>query len=407
MIEPLPMPVNEMDRLLALSDFDLDYSNLEENFKDLSKLAAKVAGADISMVNLIDTFTQWTVSSYGLDMEQMPREESVCQYTIVEQDSFEVPDLSADTRFMDKFYVAGNPQLRYYFGIPLRVDGGHHIGALCVLDTQSRVLTPEKVELLRIIADEIVTRLKTVKAITSLRNRMSQAAETQRRVAHDIRGPLGGIIGLAQIISEQGDENQMDEVLEFVNLIHKSGRSILELADEILTANKPAQLEEVKLSSNEFNQLVLKEKLEKLYAPQAVNKKINFTVTASPENQVVPFSKNKLLQIIGNLVSNALKFTPVGGHVAVRLMLKLNHPENLLQIQVEDSGVGMGHDKIMQILTGKGESTTGTGGEQGYGFGLALVKHLVDSLKGTLDIYSQPEKGTTFTINLPQSKISK
>ncbi|MBS7566898.1 GAF domain-containing sensor histidine kinase [Mucilaginibacter sp. Bleaf8] len=405
MTTQLPIPKNELERLMALSDFDLDYSNIHNNFKDLSKLAAKVAGADISMVNLIDSFTQWTVSNYGLPLDQMPREDSVCQYTIVEQDSFEVIDLSADDRFKDKFYVTGQPELRYYFGIPLRVDGGHHIGALCVLDTQTRVLTPEKVELLKIIADEIINRLKALKVIENLRSRVDEVSENQRRVAHDIRGPLGGIIGLAQIISEQGNENQMDEVLEFVNLIHRSGRSILELADEILSADKAAKQEAPQLGSNEFNQLVLKEKLLKLYAPQALNKKVDFTVSTSSENQVVPFSKNKLLQIIGNLVSNALKFTPQGGKVAVHLMLELGTPDNLLQIKVEDSGIGMDPEQIDQILNGKGESTTGTGGEQGYGFGLALVKHLIDSLKGTLAIESEQGKGTLFTIRLPQSKI--
>lgn len=81
-----PMPEKEMERLLALTDFDLDYSNLQENFKDLTKLAAKVSGTDISLVNLIDSYTQWTVSSHGLLLEQMPREESVCQYTICESE---------------------------------------------------------------------------------------------------------------------------------------------------------------------------------------------------------------------------------------------------------------------------------------------------------------------------------
>ena len=74
-----PMPVNEMDRILTLSEFDLDYSNLQNNFKDLTRLAAKVAGTEISLVNLIDSFTQWTVSEYGLPLQHRPREESVCQ----------------------------------------------------------------------------------------------------------------------------------------------------------------------------------------------------------------------------------------------------------------------------------------------------------------------------------------
>lgn len=67
---------------------------------------------------------------------------------------------------------------------------------------------PEKEELLRIIADEIVNRLKAYKAIEGLRNRVKEVQATQNKVVHDIRGPLGGIIGLTEIISEQGKENK-------------------------------------------------------------------------------------------------------------------------------------------------------------------------------------------------------
>jgi signal transduction histidine kinase len=399
-----PMPANEMERLHALTDLDLDYDGLNDNFKDLTKLAAKVAGTDISMINLIDLYTQWTVSNFGLDIQQMPREDSVCQHTIVKDVPFEVNDLSADGRFKDKFYVTDKPNLRYYYGLPLQIDGGNNIGALCVLDTQAKEITPEKMEMLKIIADEIVNRLRALKAVEALKSRLHHVTESQRRVAHDIRGPIGGIIGLARIISEQGDENTLDEVLEFISLIQKSGDSILELANEILSADIPKK--EVKLGADEFNQLVLKEKLEKLYKPQAVNKKISFSVSTNAQTEVIPFSKNKLLQIIGNLISNSMKFTPQGGNVSVKLAVKLGEFQNELHIIVEDSGVGMDAAKIEQIQAGQGKTTEGTSGEQGYGFGLALVKHLIDSLKGHMYIASKMGAGTTFEIVLPQYKVS-
>jgi len=398
MIQKPPIPENEMDRIISLSDFDIDYSIHQDSFKDLARLAAKVAGTEISLVNLIDTFTQWTISNHGLSIDQMPREDSVCQYTIIEDDHFEVADLTADDRFSDKFYVTDEPNIRYYYGVPLKTSEGYNLGALCVLDKQFRELNPEKVELIKIIADEIVNRLKALKVIDSLKNKLSEANETQKKVAHDIRGPLGGIIGLAQIISEQGQDNEIEEVLEFINLIHKSGRSILELADEILSADKPQALK-----GDEFNLLVFKDKLEKLYLPQAKNKNIIFTVGLSPKSANTPFSKNKLLQITGNLISNAMKFTPRNGKVTVDLNLRDEKgQQKLLRVKVSDTGVGISKAAIDAILKGDGKSTDGTGGEQGYGFGLALVKHLVDSLKGTMHIYSEVDHGATFEINLPQ-----
>jgi len=377
-----PMPANERDRIETLANMDLDYTTLGANLNNLSKLAAKVAGVEISMVNLIDTYTQWTVANYGINVDQMVREDSVCQYTIVEQDCFEVKDLSADVRFKDKFYVTGEPQLRYYYGIPLTADNGCNLGALCVMDKQLCMLSPEKAEMLKVIAEEIVNRLKALKLVEALRGEVSEVNETQRRVAHDIRGPIGGIIGLARIISEQGDQNTMDEVLEFINLIYKSGSSILELADEILRIDKPFVSKEAKLGADEFNQMVLKEKLLKLYTPQAINKQVHFDVTAS-------------------------KHTPVGGKVLVHLELIHVVKNPILQITIQDTGIGMSADQVQQILNGRGETTPGTQGEQGYGFGLALVKHLVESLKGTMEIFSDLGSGTRFFIQIPQVKAKE
>lgn len=394
----LPIPKNEMERLIGLSEFDLDYSNLEDSFKDLTKLAAKVAGTDISLINLLDSYTQWTISSHGLGITQMPRDESVCQYTIMNDEGFEVQDLSKDERFKDRFYVQDNPKVRYYFGVPLKTNDGLNIGALCVLDYTAKTINPEKIELLKIISDEIVNRLTALRIIESLKSKLSEATQTQKKVAHDIRGPIGGIIGLAQIIKEQGDDNKLDEVLEFINLIHKSGNSLLELADEILSTDTKA----IKLGNDEFNLVILKDKLEKLYTPQAVTKSIKFEVIIDAKTEQIPFSKNKLLQIIGNLISNAMKFTPQNGNIIVELDIVRNVDDNNIHILVKDSGVGLNQQSIDSILSGTAKSTDGTQGENGYGFGLALVKHLVNTLNGQMNIHSVPGEGATFEITLPR-----
>lgn len=395
-----PVPENEMNRIIELSEFDLDYSSLHDNFKDLTKLAAKVAGTDISLVNLIDSFTQWSVSNYGLDIEQMPREDSVCQYTIVSDQFFEVKDLSADDRFKDKFYVKDDPNLRYYFGVPLQTNDGIQLGALCVLDTIGKEISPEKVEMLKIIADEIVNRLMVIRVINGLKNRIHEAKEAQKKVAHDIRGPLSGIIGLAQIISEQGNNNKLEEVLQLVAMIQKGGHSLLELADEILSAEKKRDAQMQITNGNEYNLISLKDRLEKLFAPQAANKKINFSIITDTKTAEIAFGKNKLLQIIGNLISNAFKFTPIKGKVTVELAVVVTHIQNL-SIIVKDTGTGMDAETVHQILHGQQESTEGTCGEKGYGFGLMLVKHLITKLNGVLDIESEPGKGTMFKVYLP------
>ncbi|GGM91816.1 hypothetical protein GCM10010967_26080 [Dyadobacter beijingensis] len=401
-----PVPDNEMERLLSLSELDIDYSDHQVTFQDLAKLAAKVTGTRISLVNLIDSLTQWTISNYGFDIDQMLREDSVCQYTIMETDHFEVGDLSLDERFKDKGYVKGEPRVKYYYGIPLKTSDGLQIGALCVLDQECKTLEPEKIELLKIIANEIVSRLKTHKVLENLKRKLLEARQTQKKVAHDIRGPLGGIVGLAQIIRDQGEDNRMDEVLEFINLIHKSGNSILDLAEEILESHndspKTPDSQKVWIAQG-FTLTIFKDKIEKLYGPQAKHKDIRFEVHTSPLTENIHFSKSKLLQITGNLISNAMKFTPPGGAVTVDLHLLIDPARPVLHISVRDTGIGIGDESIQAILLGNASSTDGTGGEQGFGFGLALVKHLVDSLAGRINITSEPGIGTNFEVYLPQN----
>lgn len=393
-----------MERLQKLSELDVDYTEMQESLKGLSELAARVAGTPISLINLIDSFTQWTVSNYGLPLKQMSRSDSVCQYTIVaKEESLEVKDLSADARFKDKFYVTDEPLLKYYFGVPLQTADGYNIGALCVLDKVGHEISHEKAEILKIIANEIVTCLMAFQSIRNLQSKVKEANDTQRKVAHDIRGPLGGIISLAQIINQQGKGNDMDQVLEFVGLIQKSGSSLLELANEILLTSKKIETIDTALGvSGLFNLSVFKDKLEQLYTPQAIPKEIDLTIQIRDDNSHVSFTKNHLMQIAGNLISNAIKFTPTGGGVTVALSLEISSKGKELLIQVKDTGIGMDAGQIADILnTGSTVSAAGTKGEAGYGMGLRLVKRLVDELKGQMEVHSAPGEGSVFEVRIP------
>jgi signal transduction histidine kinase len=395
-----PLPKNESERLYHLSSLDIDYTGLNDSLKDLNRLAAKVAGTEISLINLIDAYTQWTIGSHGLDLQQMTREESVCQYTIMGDQGFEVPDLSVDERFNQNFYVDDPLSLRYYFGLPLK-DNGMNIGALCVLDTGLKTLSPEKIELLKIIADEIVNRIKCYHTLEHMQHRLYDANQTSKKVAHDIRGPLAGIIGLSEMISQQGNSANLGEVLEFIKMIHSGSRSLLDLADEILSQSDGDR----PMGENELNLSALKDKLLQLYQPQAAHKGITLEVTINEQRSQVVFSKQKVLQVIGNLISNAIKFTPKKGEVSVLLDLLTAEESNLLDITVSDTGVGIEPQRVEQLLSGSAESTMGTGSEKGYGFGLPLVRHLCEKLGGSLSIDSKLGTGTTFRAQLVQRKL--
>lgn len=392
----------ELKRIMDLSDFDLDYTGLEDNFKDLSRLAAKVAGTEISLINLIDSYTQWTIANHGFELEQMPREDSICQYTIVSDHSFEVKNLASDSRFSQKPYVRDEPLLKYYFGVQLRTTDGNNLGSLCVMDKREKEISPEKTELLNIIADEIVNRLVTIKTIRDLRLQLYEAKQKVKTLAHDIRGPLGGIITLTDIIANQGDNNKMEEVLNFIKMMHHASSSLLDLAVEIMNSDIE-QSEQIQ--RHELNLVLFKEKIEKLFILQAQNKKIQLIVQINNENAQIPFLKNKLLQIISNLISNAIKFTPENGKIFVEMDLQVNNEfENILTLIIRDTGIGIDANDILEILSGGIQTTEGTGGERGYGLGLSLVNNLTKSLHGSLQINSEIGKGSEFTVKIPFQK---
>jgi signal transduction histidine kinase len=393
------IPDNEFERLLKLSEYDIDYTEIHGKLDDLTKLAAYVTGTPISLVNIMEANTQWTLSNYGLDVTQTPRKDTACQYVILDDKPMEVEDMKTDERFSDKNYVTNSPNIRYYYGVPLTSPDGLRIGAMCVMDTKKNDLSPEKEEFLSIIANEVVTRIEYEHKLKLMRHNVDELKEIQRKVSHDIRGPIGGIIGIAEILRDQAEESKMEEFMQLLELINKGGRSVLDLADEILsnykdTAQKP------KFPEHQLNLSALKEKLIGLYNPQAKTKSITYSVSIITGQDEYTFPKYRLLQIFGNLITNAIKFTPVNGTVHVDLSLsKVSEPK--LQFVVEDTGVGMEPEKINQILSDQAQTTAGTKYERGFGFGFQLARHLVESMKGSIEIDSEPGKGTKVSVNIP------
>lgn len=396
-----PHSSNEVERLLDLSTYGLDYNELEDHFKGLTDLAAKIAGTEFSLINIIDSYTQWSIAATGAATGQVSREQTICQFTILDEKPLEVCNILDDIRFKDKRFAIDHRALKYYCGIPIRTEAGHNIGALCVLDTELKKIDESKIEMLKIIAHEVVKRLGMIRTMHQMEEEMTKAKEAAKKVAHDIRGPLGGILGLSQMVKEKGEKGDLPETLQMVEYIFNSSQALLDLTDQILLeALNPSKAYQ-ELSQDEYSLTVFKEKLQSLYGVQATQKEVKLEVSIEGERQDVPISKGKLLQIVGNLLSNALKFTPKGKKVKVTLSLELNNRAKEITIKVRDNGIGMSKDKIDEILAGQANSTDGTAGERGFGFGLPVVKRLVADQGGQMTIDSVENEYTEFSVWLP------
>jgi len=385
----------ELQRVKSLSEFDLEYDKLQSEFENLTRLAASIAGTDISLVNLIDSNTQWSVSHFGMAVIQMPREESVCNYTIRQEGYFEVRRLDLDPRFCEMDLIAGENGLKFYLGFPLTTNTGDRIGALCVVDKDEKHLSEEKKDQLKIIAEEIVERLQLKKELNKSRKQANDAIQTKNKIVHDIRGPLNGIIGLTELAFDE--ESNPEETLEFMQMIQEAGTNMRELTEDIL--NEAENSTEYK--NNYFTPSTFAIRLEALYAPQARHKNVKISFLFNEEIEGFQFSRKKLLQIAGNLISNAIKFTNKGGEVLVNLDIDTKMPEQKLLVEVKDSGTGITFERLEQLRIGTRVSAHGTLGEKGFGLGLNLVFDLVHSLNGTMNISSKIGDGTCIRVVIP------
>lgn len=399
-MENLSKPA-ELNRLFGLSELDLDYDSLQTSLKDFTDLAAGISGAQVGLVNLIDRSTQWTVASSGIELKQMPREDSACQYTIAHDAPTEFPSLKTDERFKDKFYVCGGPEFDYYFGVPLKTSEGLNIGALCVLHPHNLDLPETTTAMFSSLARQVVGCLERVKERRFLVEELEVMQSARRRLCHDIRGPIGGIVGLSDAVVEELRElgvPETKEIEETLGIIRQGAESVLQMAEDIFSKEAVRDF-----GLNTFTCRTLATRVRALCGAQASAKGCRLEIQAKDPPTPIPFQQRFLCQIIGNLVSNGIKFTEQGGWVRVEIQVQpsKNLSQCRLHITVADSGRGMSAGKLAQIREGVATSEPGTLGESGFGFGLALVVNLVQKCGGRIDVESEEGKGTCFQVHLP------
>ncbi|MGV3722726.1 MAG: PAS domain S-box protein [Actinomycetota bacterium] len=156
----VPELENETARLAALERYRILDSDPEPEFDDLARLAATICGAPIALVSLIDRDRQWFKARYGLDTLETPRNLAFCAHAIAQEEPLVVPDARVDPRFADNALVVEDPHIRFYAGAPLVTARGHVLGALCVMDRETRQLTEDQLDALKILARQVMGQME-------------------------------------------------------------------------------------------------------------------------------------------------------------------------------------------------------------------------------------------------------
>jgi len=153
------LPANETLRLAALKNYQILDTAAEAAYDDIVQVASFICQTPIALVSLIDKDRQWFKARVGLDTTETARELAFCAHTILQQNTMIVEDATRDDRFAQNPLVTGSPGIRFYAGAPLVTPDGFGLGSLCVIDRQSRQLTPGQISALEALARTVVTHL--------------------------------------------------------------------------------------------------------------------------------------------------------------------------------------------------------------------------------------------------------
>ncbi|WP_340817962.1 HAMP domain-containing sensor histidine kinase [Methanolobus sp. WCC4] len=251
--------------------------------------------------------------------------------------------------------------------------------------------------------EEIDKRKALEKDLIIAKNEADTANRTKGKfladMSHELRTPLNSIIGFSEMLLDEAFGTLDKRQNRYVNNIHKSGNHLLNLINQLLDLSK-IESGKVELHLEEFEIDILFEEINEVLDPLAKRKYIDLTYVSDPQIRVVNMDKIKMKQILFNLASNALKFTPEDGSVDIGVQKK----GDLMQICITDSGPGIDEQGLKKIFEPFEQLGTNEGSEyKGTGLGLAIVRELVEMQKGHVWAESEPGKGTSFFLELPMN----
>lgn len=309
--------------------------------------------------------------------------------------------------------LVGTP-CKVWMGVPLKAEK-EIIGLMALQDYHDEdKFTTDDVNVLEFIANQIaiaIQRRTMIDNMIQASHKAEEAAQSKQQfmstMSHEIRTPLNEVIGITNLLLQGSPrEDQMD----FIKTLRFSGNHLLTLVNDVLDYNKMESgkivFEQNTFSMNDFMNDILR-----TYSYRAQAKNLEFEIIKEDNlpNEVIGDSI-RLNQILSNLLSNALKFTKLGYIHVILKEKERNNNKIGIEFTVKDSGLGIPKDKhkmIFESFTQASPDTTRHFG--GTGLGLAICKKLVELQGGSIDIESEPGKGSSFrfvlSFGIPDQEI--
>ncbi len=249
-----------------------------------------------------------------------------------------------------------------------------------------------------LLKEEIESRMKT-------EHELREANKTKDRffsiIAHDLKSPFTSLLGLSEMLHNEFDSFEKDEIRELLSALKKSSEDLYNLLQNLLNWSM-TQRKTLRLSPEPISMHAACEEVFQWFAAQARHKSISL-MNACEQSQTIIIDRESLYVILRNLVSNAIKFTPLSGSVTI----STNETSDKWFISVADTGVGIPEEKINKLFSlDEKIQTSGTANERGTGLGLMLCSEFVKANNGSISVDSKPGKGTTFIISFPKKILT-
>jgi len=381
-----PLPPNEQQRLERLHFYKVLDTPPEAAFDCITRLASSILGTPIAAISLVDQHRQWFKSTVGLgDTTETTRDVAFCAHTILGNDVFVVSDARDDPTFSQNPLVTGDLGIRFYAGAPLTTRDGINLGAVCIIDQKPRTPTPEQLALLKDLSVLVIDELELRRAG---RVALEEIAQHQRldalktafvsTVSHELRTPLTSIVGslgllLGGVLGEFPEQGR--KVLE---IAERNSQLLLQLINDLLDM---AKLEAGEVQYD-FRPLDLRTAtLEALENLASYGEARGVTLSFDGPSTVVQADARRITQVLNNLVSNAVKFSPEKSDVAVKLCVR----HGAAEVSVIDRGSGI-PDAIRPRIFQKFVQAKGAvrAGVPGTGLGLSIAKAIVEGHGGEI-----------------------